>query len=62
MRKRKRKVPDEVRAWMPGIGRKAGKKGGKSTSKAKVEAGRRNLAAGRAKQKEDRQEGEDYAS
>ena len=36
--------------------------GGKSTSKAKVEAGRRNLAAGGAKQKEDRQEGEDYAS
>jgi hypothetical protein len=42
------KIPVEVQKYLAELGRKGGKIGGKSTSEAKCEAGRRNLAAARA--------------
>jgi hypothetical protein len=49
----KRKMPDEVRRFFAEAGRKGGKIGGKSTSKAKVGAARRNIAAARARWRSD---------
>ena len=49
----KRKVPDEVRRFFAEAGRKGGRIGGRSTSKAKVDAARRNIAAVRAKMRSD---------
>ncbi len=49
----KRKVPDEVRRFFAEAGRKGGGIGGRSTSKAKVRAARRNIAAARAKWRSD---------
>ncbi len=49
------KIPNELRAYLAAIGRKGGKRGGRSTSEAKRAAARRNVAAARAKVQADRE-------